>query len=706
MIFQFKIQIAGIKNPEVWRQVVVPSDYSFLQFHKAIRTAFGVEFDKRAMCEFSPSGKGSKPQITSIDLYDGSNSLSAKTTRLSSIFNHQGHTFTYKSDYDDVWIHQIILEQISEEVITDAYCLDGNGAYPTIFCSGVDDYEEMKYILSDKNNLKYEFVREWLELGENETWEEAHKFNLLEVNEQIKQIDNNKKKFRNYTIIPHDTFDEKYGLNPSLWKLIDKTKIQIQNKKTVSNAIRELEKLTREYPNIPHFKNSLALAFLSENRDRNKKRYFEMAHQICADFPEYVMVHTGLAIEYVREKQREKSLEIFGEKFDLSALYPCRNHQFTLVEIFSYHVGVFMYHLDDKNDTEAQKHLDFLEYYFPDEIQNGMYQFQLNLFRMKKENNKTAKMKSVNVIPEQVETSNKAPDFEHPEMEMLYRKGANIDRAALNRIMELPRETLIRDLEKILLDSIARFRYFEENVDLDIPDAPIHALNILSALEAEEALDALFKVLRQDSKYYDFWYGDMITEDFWQFIYRMGQNRLDRLKDFILEPNRYTYARTTVSDAIMHLAAHQPDRKEEVLKWYEDVLQYMMENKNDDAIFEDYVYSSLFEDLLDIADKEQFPLVMRFRDDVLALDEDFSIPKIKKYLTRKIPDYKIREIFTSVHQYYDRWQNWYSDDEEDIDDEDYSNDKPSAPYIAASKVGRNDPCPCGSGKKYKKCCCD
>jgi uncharacterized protein YecA (UPF0149 family) len=22
---------------------------------------------------------------------------------------------------------------------------------------------------------------------------------------------------------------------------------------------------------------------------------------------------------------------------------------------------------------------------------------------------------------------------------------------------------------------------------------------------------------------------------------------------------------------------------------------------------------------------------------------------------------------------------------------------------AAAKVGRNDPCPCGSGKKYKKC---
>lgn len=29
---------------------------------------------------------------------------------------------------------------------------------------------------------------------------------------------------------------------------------------------------------------------------------------------------------------------------------------------------------------------------------------------------------------------------------------------------------------------------------------------------------------------------------------------------------------------------------------------------------------------------------------------------------------------------------------------------PSKPMIAENKVGRNDPCPCGSGKKYKKCC--
>ena len=33
-------------------------------------------------------------------------------------------------------------------------------------------------------------------------------------------------------------------------------------------------------------------------------------------------------------------------------------------------------------------------------------------------------------------------------------------------------------------------------------------------------------------------------------------------------------------------------------------------------------------------------------------------------------------------------------------------EKENKTYVksASEKVGRNDPCPCGSGKKYKKCC--
>jgi preprotein translocase subunit SecA len=34
----------------------------------------------------------------------------------------------------------------------------------------------------------------------------------------------------------------------------------------------------------------------------------------------------------------------------------------------------------------------------------------------------------------------------------------------------------------------------------------------------------------------------------------------------------------------------------------------------------------------------------------------------------------------------------------------YTEEKPRQPVRKAREVGRNDPCPCGSGKKYKKCC--
>jgi preprotein translocase subunit SecA len=34
----------------------------------------------------------------------------------------------------------------------------------------------------------------------------------------------------------------------------------------------------------------------------------------------------------------------------------------------------------------------------------------------------------------------------------------------------------------------------------------------------------------------------------------------------------------------------------------------------------------------------------------------------------------------------------------------HGNSGPKKPVVKGSKVGRNDPCPCGSGLKYKRCC--
>jgi hypothetical protein len=50
----------------------------------------------------------------------------------------------------------------------------------------------------------------------------------------------------------------------------------------------------------------------------------------------------------------------------------------------------------------------------------------------------------------------------------------------------------------------------------------------------------------------------------------------------------------------------------------------------------------------------------------------------------------------------DDYRNWTAASDDPLyEPEPYT---PPQPYIAPPKIGRNDPCPCGSGKKHKKCC--
>lgn len=49
-------------------------------------------------------------------------------------------------------------------------------------------------------------------------------------------------------------------------------------------------------------------------------------------------------------------------------------------------------------------------------------------------------------------------------------------------------------------------------------------------------------------------------------------------------------------------------------------------------------------------------------------------------------------------------EEWNDIFDEDKRKELYKEQKRSTTIVKGEKIGRNDPCPCGSGKKYKKCC--
>lgn len=84
--------------------------------------------------------------------------------------------------------------------------------------------------------------------------------------------------------------------------------------------------------------------------------------------------------------------------------------------------------------------------------------------------------------------------------------------------------------------------------------------------------------------------------------------------------------------------------------------------------------------------------------DLKDVTEDFVIDvKVDlDKLFRKMVEFKAKHLYTLP-----KWNDFYSpEDQERMIDE----QRRSGIVIVGDKPGRNDPCECGSGKKYKKCC--
>lgn len=187
MIYQFKIQIKGIKKPPVWRRVAVPSTFTFERFHDVIQLSFGWLNYHLYRFEPKPMDRGLVISIPSED--DWEPVKHARKIKLKDIFNSEGQTYMYIYDYGDNWEHEIKLEAILPENALKAVCLAGKGSCPPEDCGGAPIYEEIKRILRETPETPTAaHYRDWLELDPDETWEELWPFNVNEVNEELRLL--------------------------------------------------------------------------------------------------------------------------------------------------------------------------------------------------------------------------------------------------------------------------------------------------------------------------------------------------------------------------------------------------------------------------------------------------------------------------------------------------------------------------------------
>jgi len=93
-----------------------------------------------------------------------------------------------------------------------------------------------------------------------------------------------------------------------------------------------------------------------------------------------------------------------------------------------------------------------------------------------------------------------------------------------------------------------------------------------------------------------------------------------------------------------------------------------------------------------------FKLNMQFYLDVLN-------ERKAEYLTGKY--YAIYRRLLAARNEYD-FDDDFDDDLDEFDEDDFDGEdemEPQTPFVRETrKIGRNEPCPCGSGKKYKMCC--
>ncbi|MCL1989162.1 MAG: SEC-C metal-binding domain-containing protein [Firmicutes bacterium] len=84
------------------------------------------------------------------------------------------------------------------------------------------------------------------------------------------------------------------------------------------------------------------------------------------------------------------------------------------------------------------------------------------------------------------------------------------------------------------------------------------------------------------------------------------------------------------------------------------------------------------------------PLAELEQDSRIVLNIDF----VRLY--KQMVEYKAKPLYSLPE-----WDDILSPDEQN---QYYKEQKKAHTIVRSEKIGRNDPCPCGSGKKYKKCC--
>lgn len=210
---------------------------------------------------------------------------------------------------------------------------------------------------------------------------------------------------------------------------------------------------------------------------------------------------------------------------------------------------------------------------------------------------------------------------------------------------------------------------------------------------------------------------DTVVEDLHTILARIYDGSdLGALKRIIEDDDAESYVREACLKSLHVMARLDKLPREDVVAYYADVLEKLRGEHNSD--WSDSIVLAAAE----MQEPALRPAIDRWLAEGLVEPEVVGASEIDRAY-RELADVLDEQLlqaerFEHLVDYLGDWAWFNSNDPADFDDpfegmdDDFSNgeesrgDRPAQqPVVRISpKIGRNEPCPCGSGQKYKKCC--
>jgi tetratricopeptide (TPR) repeat protein len=520
----------------------------------------------------------------------------------------------------------------------------------------------------------------------------------------------------------------------------------VTTKNVTPQTVKLVEQAVEKYPESEALKNYLYGAY---SKIGLFQKAIDCLHNTIKLHPNYVFGLVNLVNHHLFNNELDKAAALLTEPYDVRR---AEKEDFIHHSVFiSYYQTVVRLALAKGDIKTAEKYHRLMFDYDPKNVTVREIAAEILRGRMTAmQKNMSARVESTVVATNRAiagwQPSNKAPVFIHPEVHQLYKVAANDDmpRSLIKTLLALPRETFIQDLENILADMVRRRDYHLSHAEWDENTMafPIHAINFLTELRAYNSLPTILNILRQDEDFLEFWFSVEIHDYFYPCIYILGNTQLPLLQSFAIESNNLNWSRNLASDIAAQTALRQPERRDEVLAWFKTVMQTHLNQPKNNGIIDTTFLGSVVGDCLNFTAIELEPEIIALYEKgwVGGMMSD-NLEEAKASL--RDPDYyygNYSDLPVSIHEMYSReysdkmeereldpnrakkreeleedpYNKFLSDEVfkkmgdkransyDDYEDRHYAPPQETVRRVEP-KLGRNDPCHCGSGKKYKKC---